>query len=177
MRKLERRVQLLHPYLPSGSALSDLFSRTLFKSLFRSDPLCPKYFLALFNILYYLLGSAASEDIFPHFIPSLPLPHRHWKHIKIIHCGIFSKYRDNIPQKIKIKSDKIYRKYFDGRLKHFIVDYFDNILCNILIQKTVDCQFIFKIFTLYSQVVYFDIQPCSAMQMHQNKFKIVYHIL
>ena len=88
---------------------------------------------------------------------------KHWKHIKIIHCGIFWKYRDNIPQKIKIKSDKIYRKYFDGRLKYFIVDYFENILCNILIQKTVDCQFILKIFPLYSQVVYFDSQPQSAM--------------
>ena len=61
--------------LPSGSALSNLFSRTLFKSLFRSDPLCPKYFLTLFNILYYPLGSAASENIFPCFIPSLSLPH------------------------------------------------------------------------------------------------------
>ena len=101
----------------------------------------------------------------------------HWKHIKIIHCEIFWKYRDNIPQKIKIKSDKIYRKYFDGRLKYFIVDYFDNILCNILIQKTVDCQSILKIFTLYSQVVYFDGQPQSAMEVHQNKFKIVYNIL
>ena len=101
----------------------------------------------------------------------------HWKHIKIIHCGIFWKYRDNIPQKFKIKSDRIYRKYFDEKLKYSTVDYFDNILCNILIQKTVDCQFIFKIFTLYSQVVYFDGQPQSAMEVHQNKFKIVYNIL
>ena len=85
---------MLHPYLPSGSALSDLFSRTLFNPysaqirsvrnifshylasfIIRSDPLHPKIFShALF--LHYRFLTDPSDPHFPHFrfLPTSHIP-------------------------------------------------------------------------------------------------------